>query len=241
MFFSYYAVRKGRCPGIYLHSEACRLQVKYYSGGESKRFDTLREAREYMNAGNWSSDSDYDSDEDSDYNDSDDYSDYYDSSDDSGYYSDDTTSSDSTMYIYIKGVAIEKNGEPARAGVGVFFGTSDYRNIGAKLGSYPQTHQRAELTALKWALLNTSIDVPVVVTTNNTYVIQCVTRWHFRWIENGWVNSRGYEVANADLIKEILEIMRLRQSSVKLVHVPFEDLNRPIEQARLLARVAIRV
>ncbi|KAJ1660018.1 hypothetical protein IWQ61_000984 [Dispira simplex] len=212
MTFSYYAVRKGRRPGIYLHSEACRIQVKYYPGCESKRFDYLSDAREYMNAVVSDSESDYDS---SDY--------YYESSDDSGYYSDDTTSN---LSIYIKGVAIEKDGEAAQAGVGVFFGLNDHRNVGARLGSYPQTHQRAELTALKWALLNTSIDVPVIVTTNNTYVIHCVTKWHTRWIENGWINSRGYKVANADLIKEILEIARLRRGcSIK-----------GIEQARLLAR-----
>ncbi|KAJ1961734.1 hypothetical protein IWQ62_003766, partial [Dispira parvispora] len=52
MDFKYYAVRVGRRPGIYLHSRACKVQVDGYPNNDSKVFKTLKEAREYLAAGN---------------------------------------------------------------------------------------------------------------------------------------------------------------------------------------------
>jgi hypothetical protein len=44
----YYAVRKGRRPGIYSTWEECEQQTKGYANAEFKRFDTLDLAREFM-------------------------------------------------------------------------------------------------------------------------------------------------------------------------------------------------
>lgn len=34
------------------------------------------------------------------------------------------------------------------------------------------------------------------------YAVNCLTSWVYRWIEDQWFNSRGYPVANADIIGE---------------------------------------
>ncbi len=45
---SYYAVRVGRCPGIYRTWAEAKQQVHGYSGADHKRFDTLGEAQAFM-------------------------------------------------------------------------------------------------------------------------------------------------------------------------------------------------
>ena len=44
----YYAVRKGRNPGIYLTWDECKNEVNSFSGAEYKGFGTEKEAKEYL-------------------------------------------------------------------------------------------------------------------------------------------------------------------------------------------------
>ena len=45
----YYAVRKGRVPGIYYSWDECRAQVDKFSGAEFKSFHSEKEAELYLN------------------------------------------------------------------------------------------------------------------------------------------------------------------------------------------------
>lgn len=51
MASKYYAVRKGKKPGIYRSWDECKLMVHGYSSAEYKSFKTKEEAQEFMNAG----------------------------------------------------------------------------------------------------------------------------------------------------------------------------------------------
>lgn len=44
----YYAVRKGKVPGIYMTWDDCKAQTSGYSGAEYKSFGTLEEAAQYI-------------------------------------------------------------------------------------------------------------------------------------------------------------------------------------------------
>ena len=46
----YYAVRKGKTPGIYRSWDACKAMVDGYSGAQYKSFPTLNEAEAYIQA-----------------------------------------------------------------------------------------------------------------------------------------------------------------------------------------------
>lgn len=48
----YYAVRKGRNPGIYENWEECKAQVNNFPGAEYKSFKTKPEARNYLTGNN---------------------------------------------------------------------------------------------------------------------------------------------------------------------------------------------
>ncbi len=51
----YYAVRKGRVPGIYHSWDECRAQVDKFSGAEFKSFHSEKEAELYLNNKNLNS------------------------------------------------------------------------------------------------------------------------------------------------------------------------------------------
>jgi len=48
MAAKFYAVRKGKTPGIYLTWEECKAGVEGFSGAQYKSFPTLEQAREYL-------------------------------------------------------------------------------------------------------------------------------------------------------------------------------------------------
>ncbi|CAG8959573.1 hypothetical protein HYFRA_00001475 [Hymenoscyphus fraxineus] len=79
----------------------------------------------------------------------------------------------------------------------------------------PVTNQRAELTAVIVALeaalrkvrsLNSSPYVVVEIQSDSRYVVKCMNEWVYKWSSNGWINSKGNEVANRDLIQEASDL-----------------------------------
>ncbi|RDI87485.1 hypothetical protein Vi05172_g2261 [Venturia inaequalis] len=104
-----------------------------------------------------------------------------------------------------------KNG--AVAGVGVYFGDQDPRNMAEPLSGTRQTNQRAELTAIKRALNCSPLNRHVLIHSDSNYSIKCVTDWFPKWEKNNWKNSANKDVENKDLIQEILALIRDREIS----------------------------
>ncbi|KAL8637813.1 MAG: hypothetical protein Q9228_004964, partial [Teloschistes exilis] len=85
-----------------------------------------------------------------------------------------------------------------------------------RLSNYPRpTNQAAELTAIILALelalrkYNECEKWPymrVTITTDSKYAHGCMTKWRYKWVINGWVNSAGRDVANQELIQRALEL-----------------------------------
>lgn len=85
-----------------------------------------------------------------------------------------------------------------------------------RLDDFPApTSQRAEITAiikaLEWALdryieLGGDPMLDVTIKSDSRYAVDCMTKWIYTWVQNGWTNSRGVEVANRDLIAKASEL-----------------------------------
>ena len=115
------------------------------------------------------------------------------------------------LRVYTDGSSL-RNGTPgARAGVGVYFGPRDPRNVSEALRGSRQTNQRAELTAVLRALEITPRHRDVTIYTDSQYSIKCVTDWYKNWVKNGWKNAAGKSVENKDLIGNIREMMEERE------------------------------
>ena len=98
----------------------------------------------------------------------------------------------------------------------------------------PPTSQRAEITAiimaLEWALerfgeLDGYPRLRVTINSDSRYAVECMTNWIYTWTQNGWTNSRGFEVANRDLIEKASDLDdRVKEFGlVDYIWVPRED------------------
>ena len=117
---------------------------------------------------------------------------------------------DDVLIIYTDGSSLANGKKGSRAGVGVFFGTNDPRNISERLFGEPQTNQRAELTAIQRALEVAPLGQKVQIWTDSQYSIKCMTEWAAGWERKGWKTAAGTEVKNQDIIRKVLAIMRER-------------------------------
>lgn len=129
------------------------------------------------------------------------------------------------LQIYTDGSALGNGKKGSIAGVGVFFGPNDKRNVSEALAttSEEQTNQRAELTAAKRALEITPLNKSVQIYTDSKYTIDCVTNWYKGWEKRArdaekksgkkeeWMNAQGQPVKNADLIRAIRAKMEERE------------------------------
>ncbi|KAI4258000.1 MAG: hypothetical protein LQ352_001390 [Teloschistes flavicans] len=108
------------------------------------------------------------------------------------------------LRIHTDGSALGNGQTGAFAGVGVYFGPGDKRNVSEILPGPRQTNQRAELTAILRALEIVPKNRGVSIITDSKYAIDCVTVWYVNWRKNGWKNASGKAVENKDLIENIL-------------------------------------
>lgn len=71
------------------------------------------------------------------------------------------------------------------------------------------TNQRAEITAIIMALeialsryedLHSSLRLHLTIFSDSQYAVKCMNEWIYKWSGNGWMNAKGNEVVNKELI-----------------------------------------
>ena len=184
---SYYAVYRGRQPGVYATWEQCQAQVKGFSGAQYKKFGTLSDAENYVQTGSFTEISP------------------------GGITTVNPPSSPLTLtdsdliHIYTDGSCLGNGTPQARAGYGVWFGPDDPRNVSCRL-SGRQTNNRAELTAILTAtrILTDQLQSgrSVVIHTDSEYSRNCLGQYGRRMAENDWQGSDNRPIPNLDLVRE---------------------------------------
>lgn len=114
---------------------------------------------------------------------------------------------DGIVRIYTDGSSLANGKAGSRAGVGVYFGDGDARNISERLEGQPQTNQRAELMAMLRALQVVPLTDTVEIFSDSQYSINCVTQWAIGWKNKGWKTANGDDVKNQDIIRVLLDKM----------------------------------
>ena len=97
-------------------------------------------------------------------------------------------------------------------------------------GAADTTNQRMEVYAVLDAIRTLGADgTPIEIVSDSTYVVNCFRdSWWVKWERNGWKNSKKQPVANIDLWKPLIEVVR--NSDVKFTWVkghsghPMNDL-----------------
>lgn len=139
-----------------------------------------------------------------------------------------------TISIYTSG-ACKGNGQQSHPLGG--WGAVLDNNKGLRLhlaGHIPNTtNQQTELTAAITALKTLNIPHTVNLYTHSEYLKKGLTEWLENWKSNGWVNSQGKPVANAELWRELDDLMKIHQ--VKLHWVKKNTGGPSQKQAKQLA------
>ncbi|KAJ7204408.1 ribonuclease H-like domain-containing protein [Mycena pura] len=147
---------------------------------------------------------------------------------------------DGRLVVYSDG-ACKGNGQAGSvAGIGVWWGEGDPRNIAERCPG-DQTNNRAELIAILRILEETPQSTrPLVIKSDSIYSIKCFTEWINGWIKNNWKASTGLPVKNKELIKYIkahLDARAQRGQKVLLEHVKGHNGDEGNEGADGLANV----
>jgi ribonuclease HI len=145
--------------------------------------------------------------------------------------------------VYTDGSCFNNGRKDPKAGVGVFWGTDDPRNVSVPLRSLhagPATNNRAELAALLAAYIRIRKDEirpPQVVRlhTDSHYCIKCLQVYARRWDRNGWKTATGKRVLNQDILKPLLKLYR-GMTHVQIYHVRGHSGDPGNEAADKLAR-----
>jgi len=115
--------------------------------------------------------------------------------------------SDSPITVYTDGAC---SGNPGPGGWGWAVAPD---GVPAGAGGNPKaTNQRMEIQAVLEAIKTLSVQspgTPIQVVSDSTYVVNCFRdRWWVRWEANGWRNSQHKPVANDDLWKPLIELVK---------------------------------
>ncbi|KAJ2996394.1 Ribonuclease H1 [Globomyces sp. JEL0801] len=101
--------------------------------------------------------------------------------------------------VYTDGSCVGNGKRGAKAGLGVWFGPNDSRNLSEPLNDPNPTNNRAEMKAVIRALEITSEDRKVIIHSDSNYTIQGITKWIHGWKKRDWKLSNGDDVLNKDL------------------------------------------
>lgn len=141
------------------------------------------------------------------------------------------------MEIYTDG-GCRGNGQPGAIGAAAAVFKTKYGRYKCwtrSLPSYPPpTNQRAEITAIIVALeqalekyneLDSNPWLHVKIYSDSRYAVDCMTKWIYKWANNGWINYAGRSVANRDLLEEASDLDdRLKEEGeVEYLWIPREE------------------
>lgn len=192
---SYYAVCRGRRPGIYTKWDDCKAQVDGYPGAKHKKFATMKDAEAFVLELPLETHNHRASSQDS--------------------------ASKDAVVVYCDGACKSNGTDNCVAGIGVWWGENDPKNLGERCPG-KQTNNRAELVAIARALESASLAGDLIVRSDSRYAIDCIDKWYPGWIRNNFVSSTGQPVKNVPLIRYIKTLMDIRGSNglrVQLEHV----------------------
>lgn len=113
--------------------------------------------------------------------------------------------------VFTDGSCVDNGRSNARAGSGVWFGVDDIRNEGVRVPHDAQSNQVAEMYAVTLAHLKTPPFAPLHIVSDSKYVVDGLTKHLPTWEQRGWIG-----VANAEVIKEAVALLRTRSAQTTL-------------------------
>lgn len=201
----FYGVAVGKKPGVYEDWAIASMQIKDVKGPKYKKFDTREEAEEFVRSGGKIPAATSAKEKKEKKANGKEIAQEDEEEEEKVVKKAKVGSSGSKRKttVYTDGSSLGNGQVGSVAGVGVWFGDMDSRNVSEPLEGMPQTNNRAELTGILKALEIAPKDRDLEIITDSNYSINCVTAWYKNWMKKGWKTSTNKDVENQDLIKEI--------------------------------------
>ncbi|RPD56755.1 ribonuclease H-like protein [Lentinus tigrinus ALCF2SS1-6] len=227
----FYAVARGRVPGVYSTWGECQQQVSGFTGNKHQKFPTLEQAKAYLaqhgaTNGNSTSAASSSAAAAPPTSRKGHGSKPYERPTPTNGKSEEKTRGSNSRWAALTTEVIEDesgwdivysdgackgNGKAGSiAGVGVWWGRDDPRNIAERCPG-GQTNNRAELIAIV-RVLETSPHTrkPLLIKTDSKYSIMCFREWMPKWLNNNFKTSTGEPVKNAPLIRYLAALLDQR-------------------------------
>lgn len=183
----YYAVAKGTKIGIFNNWSECQLSIKGFKQARFKKFDTREEAIEFINENNTDQSNENIIEHKADY------------------------------YVYTNGSCHNNGTESAKAGIGIYFGENDSRNVSRRIEG-KKTNNTAELQAIieTFHIIQSDIDngKHIVIGTDSDYAIKCATTFGKQCAQQNW----SKDIPNKELVQSLFELYTAHDN-VSLLHI----------------------
>ena len=215
----YYAVANGRDIGIFSNWNDCNNSVKGYKNAIYKKFDTQEEADNFIQTNSKIIDDTIRPTE-----------------------KEEIAEFTPDYYLYTDGACSNNGKANALAGIGIFFGIDDNRNVSKKIEG-KQTNNTAELTAIieTYSIIENDIidGKKIAIVTDSEYAIKCVSSYGEKCSKKDW----NLEIPNKELVKTLYELYN-NKKNVQFLHVKAHTNNTDIhsfgnDNADKLANMAI--
>lgn len=225
---TFYAVANGRTIGIFLNWNDCNNSVKGYKNALYKKFDTKEEADNFIKANKINIDDINNKIQNPN-------NVIMNSKDDNIVFNPD-------YYVYTDGACSNNGRDNALAGIGIFFGINDNRNISKKIEG-KQTNNTAELTAIVETYHIIENDIlngkKIAIVSDSEYAIKCVSSYGEKCYKKGW----NVDIPNKELVKTAYEMYK-DKLNVQFIHIKAHTHNTDIhsfgnDNADKLANIAI--
>lgn len=114
----------------------------------------------------------------------------------------------SKIEVFTDGSCSGNGGKHAIGGIGIHFPNKQLKDISKVFDLGACTNQKTELyailTALRYIKQRLGLNnYRVYIKTDSKYSIDCVTKWVYGWIKNGWKTKNNTPVINKELIELI--------------------------------------
>ena len=146
-------------------------------------------------------------------------------------------------YVYTDGSCSNNGKNNAKAGIGIFFGIDDMRNVSKKVEG-KQTNNVAEISAIIEAYSIIENDLlngkKVVIATDSEYSIKCVSFYGEKCHKKNW----EVDIPNKELVKTAYELYKDNQTNIRFLHIRAHTNNTDIhsignDHADKLANMAV--
>jgi ribonuclease HI len=121
-------------------------------------------------------------------------------------------------FIYTDGSCVNNGKSDAQAGIGVYFGLNDPRNLSKRVIG-KQTNNTAELSAISEVYNIVESDIltnkRIIICSDSQYAIRCVTSYGKKNSENNWSEN----IPNKELVKHVYDLYK-QFPNVGFLYVP---------------------